>query len=424
LPVGPMEQLRFLSEEEVRAVRSRFGSPVFVYDEGTLRRQAAAALAFPAAYGLTVRFAMKAWSNAAVLRMFTGLGLHIDASSGYEIRRALRAGVPAERISLSSQQLPDDFAELLDAGVNFNACSLHQLESFGRLRPGGRVGVRFNPGAGSGSTNRTNTGGPASSFGIWHELRGEVQAIAKRHGLTIERIHTHIGSGSDPAVWQQAALLTLGLVREFTEVVTVNFGGGYKVARMATDKGTDLAVVGVPVRDAFVAFAEETGRKLHLEIEPGTFLVANSGSLVTTVQDQTHTGAEGYRFLKLDAGMTELLRPSLYGAQHPLVVVPAEPRTVAPASYVVVGHCCESGDLLTPAPGDPEALAPREMAEAQLGDALVIEGAGAYAAAMPAKNYNSFPEVPEVWRRGPGDFVLIRRRQTLDQILANEITQE
>lgn len=416
-----METLRFLTEEDVRTVRSRFGSPVYVYDEATLRRQAAAALAFPAANGLTVRYAMKAWSNAAVLRLFTGLGLHIDASSGFEVRRALRAGVPAANISLSSQQLPEDFAELLDAGISFNACSLHQLESYGRLRPGGQVGVRFNPGAGSGSTNRTNTGGLASSFGIWHELRGEVRAIAARHNLTIMRIHTHIGSGSDPAVWQQVAGLTLGLVREFTDVTTVNLGGGYKVARMSTEKGTDLAVVGVPVRDAFVAFERETGRKLHLEIEPGTFLAANSGALVTTIQDMTHTGAEGYRFLKLDSGMTELLRPSLYGAQHPLVVVPAEPRQGGRASYVVVGHCCESGDLLTPAPGDPEALAPRELAEARIGDLLVVEGAGGYASSMPSKNYNSFPEVPEVWRRGPGDFVLIRRRQTLDQVVENEL---
>lgn len=419
-PLVYMETLRFLSAGEVDTVRQRFGSPVYVYDEATLRRQAAAALAFPNAFGLTVRYAMKAWSNAAVLKLYTSLGLHIDASSGYEVRRAIRAGMPAARICLSSQELPPDLPDLLDLGIQYNACSLHQLAAFGRARPGGQVGVRFNPGAGSGANNRTNTGGPASSFGIWHEQRGAVAALAAEHGLSVVRIHTHIGSGSDPAVWQQASGLTLALVRAFPTVTTVNLGGGYKVARMSTDKGTDLAVVGVPVREAFVAFAAETGRQLHLEIEPGTFLVANAGALVATIQDVVATGPAGYTFLKLDAGMTEILRPSLYGAQHPLIVVPSSPRAGS-VPTIVVGHCCESGDLLTPAPGDSEALAPRDLAPAVIGDALVIEGAGAYCAAMPSKNYNSFPEVPEVWRRAAGDFVLIRRRQTLDQVLENEV---
>merc|ERR1719486_931871 len=127
---------RFLAAEQTRAIRASFGSPAYVYDEATLREQASRALEFPNAYGLTVRFAMKAPPNAAVLQLFDRMGLHVDASSGYEVRRAIAAGVDASRISLSSQELAPDLDELLALGIKFNACSLRQLEAFGKLRPG------------------------------------------------------------------------------------------------------------------------------------------------------------------------------------------------------------------------------------------------------------------------------------------------
>lgn len=267
-----------------------------------------------------------------------------------------------------------------------------------------------------------------------------MRSVAATHGLKITRIHTHIGSGSDPAVWQRVSGLSLALCRSFPDVTTLNLGGGYKVARMAYEKGTDLALVGAPVRDAFVAFAADTGRRLQLTIEPGTFLLANACSLVSTVQDVTTTSSR--TFLKLDTGMTEVLRPSLYGAQHPLVVVPggdpaaagqqqqqrshashSTPQHLPPQPtrrYVVVGHCCESGDLLSCAPGEPETIAERELATAAIGDMCVVEGTGAYCSGMATKNYNSFPEAAEVLRDTAGKLHVVRSRQTLEQITANE----
>ena len=128
------------------------------------------------------------------------------------------------------------------------------------------------------------------------------------------RIHTHIGSGSDPEVWQEVTNDSIDLVRHFPDVTVLNLGGGYKVGRMSYEQSTDLQVVGEPVKRLFADFAKETGRELKLEIEPGTYLTANSGTLLSRVQDMTTTGADGHTFLKLDSGMTEVLRPSLYGA--------------------------------------------------------------------------------------------------------------
>ena len=284
-------------------------------------------------------------------------------------------------------------AEHVRRGVLFNACSLHQLDSFGRVAPGSEVSVRMNPGLGTGSTKRTNTGGPASSFGIWHEYLDEVKTIAERHRLRITRLHSHVGSGTDPEIWKRCIRMTLELAAKLPEVGAVNLGGGFKVGRMPEEPTVDLADVGAHVRAELLAFQARDGRRLGLEIEPGTYLVARAGAVVASCVDVVDTGREGYLFAKLDTGMTEVTRPSLYGAQHPIDVL-AQGREAA--AVVFVGPCCESGDILTPAPGDPEALGPRWVPRPQIGDLVVVSGAGAYCAAMSTINYNSYPRAPEV----------------------------
>lgn len=418
--MAKITQPRFLDLSMAQQIAETHGTPLYVYDEVLLRRNAESVLAFPNAYGLTARYAMKASPNAAILKLFAGMGFHIDASSGHEVHRAMAAGVEASKISLSAQELPADLGELLAAGIEMNACSLAQLERFGQLNPGGRIGLRFNPGSGSGGNNRTNVGGPSSSFGIWHEWVSQVKETLQRYDLTATRIHTHIGSGSDPEVWLKVATMNFDLVRQFPDVATLNLGGGYKVGRMPDEKTTDLQIVGQPVRAKFEQFAAETGRQIHLEVEPGTFLVANAGAVLAKVQDVVSTGAGGYDFIKLDTGMTELLRPSIYGAQHPISILQECPSENT-RDYVVVGHCCESGDILTPAPGDPELLATRNLPEAKIGDFCVIGGAGAYASGMTPKHYNSYPEAAEVMLESSGVPRLIRRRQKLEDIWANEL---
>lgn len=414
------QQPRFLDYHSAKLIADAFGSPVYVYDQKTLLENAESALAFPNAFGLKVRYAMKALPNAAVLKLFHAAGLLIDASSGHEVRRAIAAGIPAKNISLSAQELPDDFDELYKLGIEINACSLNQLERFGKAFPSHKIGLRFNPGKGSGGNNRTNVGGPASSFGIWHELIEGSKVIINQYQLKATRVHTHIGSGSDPSVWQKVSKLSLDIVRKLPDVDTLNLGGGYKVARMADEIGTDLNECGKPVAQNFRDFAEGTGRKIQLEIEPGTFLVANAGSLLCKVQDIVSTGANGYDFLKLNSGMTELLRPSLYGAQHPIYILQSEPSQKT-HKYMIVGHCCESGDILSPAPDDPELLAPRTLPITKVGDLCVIDGAGAYCSAMATKHYNSYPEAAEVLLDTSKTPHLIRKHQNLEDLWANEV---
>jgi diaminopimelate decarboxylase len=410
-------RILFLTAAQAAEVRERFGTPCYVYDRALLETAARQALEFPAPYGFTLRYAMKANPSLGVLTVFRDLGLHIDASRDFEVERAMRAGFAPERIQLTSQMPSRRLAEFVGRGVLYNACSLHQLEQFGQLVPGGSVSVRLNPGLGSGSTKRTNTGGPASSFGIWHAYLSDVKATAERYGVRIARLHSHIGSGTDPEVWKRVTRMTLDLARELPEVTAVNLGGGFKVGRMPDEPSTDLQDVGLHVRRELEGFRQREGRALRLEIEPGTFLVARAGAVVATCVDVVDTGKDGYVFAKLDTGMPEVTRPSLYGAQHPIEVL-ATGRSEA--EVVFVGPCCESGDILTPAPGDPEALAPRRVPRPQIGDLVVVGGAGAYCAGMATINYNSYPQAPEVMLED-GTLRLLRRRQLVGQIWANEV---
>jgi len=416
-----MENLDFLSQEKAFEIRERFGTPAFIYSETLLQKYAAEVLAFPSAYGCTVRYAMKASSNRNLLKLFNSLGIKIDASSGFEVERAIHFGYQASDCSLSAQELPANFKELVNAGLNVNLCSLNQIVRYGELFPGTQVGLRFNPGIGTGHVKRTNVGGPSSSFGIWKDNVEQVKELVAKYNLDIHRIHTHIGSGTDTEIWLNAVSLSLDIVRHFPSAKTLNLGGGFKVQRVPEEKATDLSKLGHTIADSFRAFAKETGRELKLEIEPGSYFVVNACAVLSTIQDEVDTGKDGYHFLKLDTGMTEILRPFAYGSQHPMRVIFRGKEQRQVKKYIVVGHCCESGDILTPAPGDPEELKERELTEAKLGDLLLIGGAGGYCSSMATKNYNSFPEAPEVMLRSDGSLDLMRRRQELQQIFENEL---
>jgi diaminopimelate decarboxylase len=416
-----------LTDDQVRSLAKQFGTPFYVYDENALRSRAKLLTSAPSAYGHKSRYAMKACPSAAVIKIFSDEGLGIDASSGYEVDRALKIGIKPENISLTAQELSKNIAEHLEIGVDVNASSIEQLKIIAPLARDLKksIGIRFNPGLGSGHSNRTNVGGPSSGFGIWKQYVHQVKEIADSYSVHIHRIHSHIGAGVDPTVWRECTKLTLGIVKYFPEATSVCMGGGFKTARMPTEKETDLhQVIGV-MAEEFQNFAQETGRKLKLELEPGTFLMANCGVIISTIIDQCDTGSEGYEFLKLDTGMTEIIRPSMYASQHPLSIISQDPKinlSQKPTKkFLVIGHCCESGDILTPALDSPEGLLPRELPEPTIGDLMVIHGAGAYTAGMSTINYNSFPCAAEVLIQSDGNFRLIRKRQTLEQIMENEI---
>jgi diaminopimelate decarboxylase len=224
----------------------------------------------------------------------------------------------------------------------------------------------------------------------------QVHEIAKSYNVTITKVHTHIGGGVLAEDWKEAAATTLSLVRFFPDARIMNLGGGFKVARMSHEPYVEMADISEHLCQLLTDFARETGREIHLELEPGAFLTANCGWLLSEVIDITDTGKQGHTFIRLNTGMNDFLRPTLYGAQHPIYIVQKEASSET-KEYVVIGHNCESGDLLTPMKGDPETLGPRTLPTCQIGDYCVIGGAGAYCAAMCARGYNSFVQACEIF---------------------------
>ncbi len=384
----------FLTDAQARELARKHGTPLFVYSRKKFREQTAAMLGIPAPYGLAVRYAMKANPHPEILRIMRSHGLQLDASSEYETLQAQAAGYSFNEMLLTTQQMPQRLGELVKSGVEFNACSLRQLEAYGKLFPGGNVSVRLNPGIGSGFSNHVTVGGRSSSFGIWHEYIPEIHDLAKKYRLNIIRMHTQIGSGADPDVWLEAAKISLELIKQFPSAHILNLGGGFKAARVDEERGADMHEVGRVLGHELTNFANRTGRKLKLEVEPGTFVTANCAVLVSSIDDIVDTGTYGHKFIKLDTGMNDFVRPAMYGSQHPMAVMS---DTREEEGYIVVGHNCESADVFTVQSDNPSAIQPRRLKKAKVGDIMLIGGVGGYSAAMSMHSYNGFPSAKEIF---------------------------
>ncbi len=369
-------------------------TPCYEYSRSVIEQKISYLKNLSLPFGLLIRYAVKANPYSEIIKMINGSGLHFDASSSYEALLLIEQGIPGRKISLSSQQSPHNLEELLDKEVLFVATSLHQLKLFlkSKNHPNS-VGIRINPAFGSGHNNRTNTGGVNASFGIWHEYVDEVKKLAKDGGVIIDRLHIHIGSGSDTAVWKDAIERSLGIVENLEDVTILDIGGGYKVHRYGEEKEADMIEIMKIFEDQLNIFYEKTRREIKLEIEPGTYLIAHAGTLVAYVDDIVDTGKDGYVFLRLNTGMNDFLRSAMYGSRHKIEVINKSDVT---KEYVVVGHNCESGDILTPANNNPEEIEKRTLKEASIGDEVRIYDTGAYCASMRARGYNSFPEATEI----------------------------
>src|SRR5664280_1417929 len=145
----------------------------------------------------------------------------------------------------------------------------HKSTHLGHCFPVVNLSIRVNPGLGSGHNNRTNVGGPSASFGIWYEHLDKALAVGRKYGLKFTSLHTNIGSGSDPKVWQRVALMSLDTCSRLRDVTVLNLGGGYKIGRVKGEETTDLQKIGLPIMKAFRLFEAKHGRRLRLEVEPG-----------------------------------------------------------------------------------------------------------------------------------------------------------
>jgi diaminopimelate decarboxylase len=414
---APFSDLRTeIAGVAVAELARRFGTPTFVYDAATILERVDDLRAFD-----TIRYAQKANSNLAVLDLVRRHGVLVDAVSAGEVGRARAAGYATAGDPPPIVYTADIFdRESLDLvvaeGLHVNCGSPDMIDQYGARAPGRPITLRINPGFGHGHSQKTNTGGEQSKHGIWHEQLDDCLARAGRHGLRVAGLHMHIGSGTDlEHLSQVCGALERVAQRVGPGVATISAGGGLPTPYRATDARVDVGAyhrlwdaTRRRLQDAF-------GHPVRLEIEPGRYLVAESGYLVTEIRAIKRMGSN--TFYLVDAGFNALARPILYGAYHPMSIAPADGAADRPRQAVVVGGpLCESGDIFTQEEGG--FVRARELPAAKVGDFLVIERAGAYGFVM-GSNYNSKPLAAEVLVVA-GTPHLVRARQTFDDLIRGE----
>jgi diaminopimelate decarboxylase len=397
----------------LRQIAATHGTPVWAYDAATIRQRIAALRAFD-----TLRFAQKANSNTHLLRLMRAEGVKVDAVSLGEVERALAAGYLAggDEIVFTADLFDRATLErIVELAVPVNAGSIDMLHQLGERSPGHRVWLRINPGFGHGHSNKTNTGGEHSKHGIWHGDLPAALAAIRQHGLVLVGLHMHIGSGVDYSHLEQVCHAMVDLVARVDQPIeAISAGGGLSIPYRAGDSSIDTAHYFSLWDAARRQIAQRLGRPVHLELEPGRYLVAEAGVLVGEVRAVKRMGAN--HFVLVDTGFNELMRPSMYGSYHGIELLPADGVARAVRPTVVAGPLCESGDVFTQ--GEGGVVLTRELPEAKVGDLVVFHDAGAYGASM-SSNYNTRPFVPEVLVDG-GQVRLIRRRQRVDELLALE----
>jgi diaminopimelate decarboxylase len=413
-----MAERRALSDAQLLELARDYHTPLYLFDEQTIRdrcRELGSAITYE---NFKVRYACKALTLQAILRIVLDEGLWIDASSVNEVHRALRAGFnPAEIYYTGEGATADVYRFLVHHDVLINCTSIDQIRLLGAVKPGHYCSLRINPGEGHGASNKTNTGGPSSKHGIYFDQLDEAKAVARATGIRIIGVHSHIGSESDLYHWLRIKDKTLSIARNFPDLQFVNLGGGLPVVYHPDDKPMPLHEWGAALSSGMKEFSQELNRDIRLYIEPGRYVVADSGILVAEVQAVKQTPE--YNFVIVNTGLNHNILPSFYGSYHPIRFIPCDGRSPEPEMpYVVAGYLCESGDVFTV--NSDHTLAPRNFPAIRVGDLMVMSHVGAYSHSMKSE-YNSMNLPASLLRDRKGAISVIERRGTLSDIMRREL---
>ncbi|WP_423680592.1 diaminopimelate decarboxylase [Undibacterium sp. WLHG33] len=411
-----------ISNAQIAQIANEFHTPCWAYDASIIRQQIARLKQFD-----VIRFAQKASSNIHLLRLMREQGVMVDSVSLGEVERALAAGY-APTASADQTHAPIVFtADLLDRNalkrvvelnIPVNCGSPQMLEQLGQAHRGHPVWLRINPGFGHGHSRKTNTGGEQSKHGIWFEELPEALKIIDQYGLQLVGLHMHIGSGVDYDHLQSVCDAMIAQVKTANrDLQAISIGGGLSIPYRGDEAVVDTDHYFQIWDKARKEIEAHLGHKISMEIEPGRFLVAQSGILISELRAQKQVGSNF--FVLVDAGFNDLARPAMYGSFHRISAHAADgtPRTTALKPTVVAGPLCESGDVFTQEDGG--VVTTQDLPACEIGDLFVFHDTGAYGASM-SSNYNSRPLIPEVLVDGD-KITQIRRRQTIQELIALEL---
>lgn len=410
--MNQMMENHFLNRIDTEALIKEYGSPLYVYDEQTLRERVKELVNLLPYPWFGVSCSIKANSNLHLLRIIREEGMDGDAMSPGEMFLLEKAGFDASQIFFICNNVSaDEMKYALDRGILVSVDSLSQLETLGRINPGGRVALRFNPGTGAGHHEKVVTAGSKTKFGIQESMIDEAKAIVKKYGLKVAGINQHIGSlflDSKPYIDSVKELLRIAA--QFENLEFVDFGGGFGIPykRFQGEKRLDLKELASQLAPILLDFRKQYGGDLKFKVEPGRYPFAECCAILGTV----HAIKNNYdtKYIGTDVGFNVLIRPVLYDSYHEVLAF-RNGRLLdsqGGEKVTIVGNICESGDILA---------RDRLMPPLQEGDIIGVLDAGSYGYTM-SSNYNQRLRPAEVMITLDGDIRLIRRRDTLEDLLS------
>ncbi|HEX8545531.1 MAG TPA: diaminopimelate decarboxylase [Cytophagaceae bacterium] len=385
-----------------------FGTPLYVYDGEKIISQFNTLKKAFSNVNVKIKYAAKALTNQAILKLLRKAGSGIDVVSIQEMHLGLKAGFDNKNIMFTPSCADfDEIKEAVSHGVTINVDSLPLLklfgEAYGKSYP---CAVRINPHIDAGGNVKIMTGHKGSKFGISIEQVQEIYDIANKYEIHVEGVHVHSGSDfKDAEAFVKASEIIFEVAKNYKNLRFLDFGSGFKVAYKEGDYTTDIQELGQKMSKAFQNFTKEYGKDLEMWFEPGKFIVSESGSLLVKATVVKPTPA--CTFVGVNSGLNHLIRPMMYGSFH--TIVNASNPSGENKTYTVVGNICETDTFGTDL----------SIAEVKEGDILSILNAGAYGFSM-SSNYNSRLRPAEVLVH-EGKARLIRKRETMEDLLRNQV---
>lgn len=396
-----------LSHSQLKEIADRFGTPLYVYHAEKIKEQYEKLVSGFSSIDTKFFFACKALTNINILKYIYSLGGGIDCSSINEVKLALHAGVPPEKILYTSNGISfDEIIEAAESGVHVNIDSLSNLEKFGKKYGSGYpVGVRLRPNILAGGNLKISTGHEKSKFGIPIDQLDILKDIIEKNNIKIKTLHIHTGSDiKDADVFVHGVKVLSELVPNFPDLEIIDLGGGFKVPYEPEDEETDIPHIAERLKK-YLDSHLFNGKKYQLWFEPGKYLVSECGYLITQVNVIKDNGVQ--IFAGVNSGLNHLIRPMMYDAYHHVVNI-SNPHAEEKV-YTVTGYICETDTFAND----------RLLHEVREGDCLVFYNAGAYGFEM-SSNYNSRYRPAEVLVKN-GEALLIRKRDEFEDLVKQQV---
>lgn len=411
--------LNNFKKNQLLNIISKYGCPIWVYDSSIIIKKIKLLKKFD-----IIRFAQKSCSNINILKIMLNAGVKIDAVSLGEIKRALTAGFSSNNneIIYTSDIFDDDvLKKIVQYNITVNIGSLDMLSQLGSVSSKHNIWLRINPGFGHGHSNKTNTGGKNSKHGIWYQDLTLTKKILKKYNFNLLGLHMHIGSGTDYIHLKKLSNTMVKQAIKFDyDLKFISAGGGLPVPYKNNEEEINTISYYNIWNQARKKISNHLQHNIKLETEPGRFLVAQSGILITQIKAIKFMSSSRH-YLLINAGFNDFIRPVLYGSYHKISLLPIDDRKINYkdlTNYIIAGPLCESGDVITQSKNGKliSILLPKNI---KINDYLVIHDVGAYGSSM-SSNYNSRPLIPEILIEGV-HFRKIRRKQKIEELIKLEI---